>query len=310
MIYAITLNPAIDHIIEADNLTIKQTNYYQNEYQVIGGKGINVAIILNNLENQVEATGIMGDENKNIFLDKFKEVNLSSNFFFNPGKTRTNYKIKNLSFKEETELNGLGFSTIPDTWKKMLDYLKAKVTKADIIVAAGSIAKGIPDDIYAQIGAVANEANAKFILDATGTVMLKALKCKPFLIKPNIDEICGILNLPIKEYNFDEIKSMIKELQKLGAQNILLSMGSDGSYYFTSNQEIYQTGIAKGKLVNSVGAGDSMLAGFTHGISQNLDIEKCLKLAAASGAATAFKEWLATKAEINALINEIKVNKI
>ncbi|AXK51366.1 1-phosphofructokinase [Spiroplasma alleghenense] len=310
MIYSITLNPAIDHIIESDNFTIKQTNYYQNEYQVVGGKGINVAIILNNLENQVQATGVMGADNKSIFLDKFDEVKVPNHFFFNPGKTRTNYKIKNLSLKEETELNGLGFTTQAKTWKDLLDYLKSKITKDDIIVAAGSIAKGIPNDIYAQIGVIANNVGAKFILDATGTVMLKALSSKPFLIKPNIDEICGILNLPIKEYTFEEIKSMILQLQKLGAQNILLSMGSDGSYYFTSNQDIYQTGIAQGKLVNSVGAGDSMLAGFTHGVSQNLDIQECLKLAAASGAATAFKEWLATKAEIIKLINEIKVKKI
>ncbi|AHI54076.1 1-phosphofructokinase [Spiroplasma sabaudiense Ar-1343] len=310
MIYSITLNPAIDHIIESDNFTIKQTNYYQNEYQVVGGKGINVAIILNNLENQVQATGVMGAENKAIFLDKFAEVKVPNHFFFNQGKTRTNYKIKNLSLKEETELNGLGFTTEAKTWKELLDYLKKSITKDDIIVAAGSLAKGIPDDIYFEIGNIANQVNAKFILDATGTVMRKALSSKPFLIKPNIDEICGILNLPIKEYAFSQIKTMILELQKLGARNILLSMGSQGSYYFTENQEIYQTGIAQGKLVNSVGAGDSMLAGFTHGLSQNLDIEECLKLAAASGAATAFKEWLATKAEITALIDQIKVQKI
>ncbi|QEH61784.1 1-phosphofructokinase [Spiroplasma chinense] len=312
MIYTITLNPAIDHIILTDKpVDLGVTNYYSDEYKVVGGKGINAGVILNNLESNVVAIGIMGDENKEIFTKKFDDVNLNVNFFFNPGSTRVNYKIKHLETHQETELNGLGFETKKEVLNDFISYLEKNLKKDDIVIATGSVARGIDKDIYQQIGKLANEKEALLVCDATNDLLKNALKEKPFLIKPNLEEICSTLGLEFNEdISFEETKELIVKLQELGARNVLLSKGSQGSIYFAENGDVYKVGIAKGKLVNSVGAGDSMLAGFVYGIDQKLSIENSLQYAAASGAATAFNEWLASKEEIEALTSKIDVNKI
>ncbi|WP_338969756.1 1-phosphofructokinase family hexose kinase [Spiroplasma endosymbiont of Labia minor] len=311
MIYTITLNPAIDHIILMENdLIANKTNYYSDEYFVIGGKGINVGIILKNLENNVMITGIIGKNNKNLFLEKFSEIDIKNNFFINKGNTRTNYKIKNLSTKQETELNGQGFKTELINTEKLLNYLDENIIDGDIVVTTGSIPKNIESNIYELIGNIANKHKAIFICDAAKDNLKFALKEKPFLIKPNIDELNDLLNTSISEDDLNGITFLIKKTKLLGAQNILLSMGSKGSYYFSNENEIIKIGVAKGKLVNSVGAGDSMLAGYIHGLSLKMNIEDCLKYAAAAGGATAFTSWLATKKEIENHIQEIVLEKI
>ncbi|ASZ08937.1 1-phosphofructokinase [Mesoplasma chauliocola] len=310
MIYTVTLNPALDHIIETNGFKIGETNYYNNEYMVIGGKGINVSIVLNNLKAEVLSTGILGSNNKAPFLEKFEENNLKNIFFINKGLTRTNLKIKNLAKAEETELNGLGSSVSEKIINELKDFLRVNLKPEDILVAAGSIPSGLQDNIYEEIGNIANEKNALFILDTSKKSMINGIKAKPYLIKPNIEEICEILNLPFKEYSFNEICEMVKNLKQMGAQNVLLSRGSKGSYFFTSTDEIYQVGIAKGELVNSVGSGDSMIAGFTYGIYKKLTIEECLRFGAAAGGATAFTEWLGLKEDILNLKEQVSVIKI
>ncbi|AOG60583.1 1-phosphofructokinase [Spiroplasma helicoides] len=311
MIYTITLNPAIDHIILSNKpVELGVTNYYGSEYQVVGGKGINAGVILNNLNANVKAIGIMGNDNKELFLNKFNEVNLKNEFHFNPGNTRVNYKIKHLESHQETELNGLGFETKPKVIEDFLKYLENNLKADDIVIATGSVARGIDRAIYKQIGDIVNNKSALLVCDAANDLLKNALSAKPYLIKPNIEEICSTLGLELKnDISFEEEKKLIKSLQDLGAQNVLLSKGSQGSLFFTKEGQVYQVGIAKGKLVNSVGAGDSMLAGFVYGISENMPIEKTLQYAAASGAATAFNEWLASKEEIISLIDQISVNK-
>ncbi|WP_338985650.1 1-phosphofructokinase [Spiroplasma endosymbiont of Diplazon laetatorius] len=312
MIYTLTLNPAIDHIVLANKkVELGVTNYYNDEYKVVGGKGINAGIILKNLTAEVQAIGIMGEENKEIFLNKFNEINLNNKFFLNQGSTRVNYKIKHLESKQETELNGMGFNTQKEVLDELVQYLKDNLKKEDIVMLTGSVAMGIEKDIYEQIGKLANEKEAILICDATNDLLKNVLNEKPFLIKPNLEEICSTLGLEFNEdISFEETKELIQKLKDLGAQNVLLSMGSKGSLYFDSNNDIYKVGIAQGKLVNSVGAGDSMLAGFVFGKYKNLSIENTLQYAAASGAATAFNEWLASKEEIETLVSQIKVEKL
>ncbi|AGR42069.1 1-phosphofructokinase [Spiroplasma diminutum] len=312
MIYTVTLNPAIDHIILANKkVELGVTNYYSDEYKVVGGKGINAGIILKNLQADIQAICLMGKENKDIFLNKFNEINLNTKTFLNEGSTRVNYKIKHLESKQETELNGMGFNTQQEVLNKLIQYLKENLKQDDIIMLTGSIAIGIDKTIYETIGKIANEKNAILICDATNELLKNVLNEKPFLIKPNLEEICSTLGIEFNEdISFEETKDLIQKLKKLGAQNVLLSMGSKGSLYFDSNNNIYKVGIAQGKLVNSVGAGDSMLAGFVYGLYKNLDIENTLQYAAASGAATAFNEWLASKEEIEVLVSKIKVEKL
>lgn len=312
MIYTVTLNPAIDHIIlTTKKVELGVTNYYHDEYKVVGGKGINAGVILKNLGANVQAIGIMGEENKQIFVDKFKEINLPTNFIFNPGSTRVNYKIKHLESHQETELNGIGFQVESTKISELLTTLKTNLKPGDIVVATGSVARGVATDIYKQIGDIAAQTEAILVCDATNELLKNALQAKPFLIKPNLEEICSTLGIEFKEsIDFTETKNLIAELKKLGARNILLSMGSQGSFFFAEDDKIYKVGIAQGQLVNSVGAGDSMLAGFVYGIDQNFAIKKSLQFAAASGAATAFTEWLADQAQILALVDKIEVNEI
>lgn len=311
MVYTITLNPAIDKIVlMKDDLVLNKTNYYQNEYSVVGGKGINVGVILNNLNVDVLLSGILGDENKDIFKNKFRDLGIKDHFFLNQGNTRTNYKIKNLTTHQETELNGAGFETESQNIFDLLSFLKANLSNNDIVVATGSLPKNVDATIYQQIGSIANLKNAYFICDAANASLENALKENPYLIKPNIDELKSLLKINNDDESFSEITNLISETKKLGARNILLSMGSKGSYYFSEDESIYKVGIAQGKLVNSVGAGDSMLAGFIYGIEQKLSIEECLKYAAAAGGATAFTEWLATKDDIKKYIKDITVEKI
>ncbi|AKU79611.1 1-phosphofructokinase [Spiroplasma turonicum] len=312
MIYTLTLNPAVDHIILVNkNIELGMTNYYNDDYKVVGGKGINAAIILNNLGANVEAIGILGEENKDIFFNKFNEIKLKNNFYLNKGNTRVNYKIKNLQIRQETELNGLGFNVDNNNIISILNYFKTKLKEKDIVVLTGSTAKGINDDIYNIIGKIVNDKKAILICDCTKDLLLNVLESKPYLIKPNLEEICATLKIDFKEnFSDEEIFKLVNMLKELGAQNVLLSMGSKGSIFFSSNGEIYKVGTAKGKLVNSVGAGDSMLAGFVFGLSHDFNIEKVLQYAAASGGATAFTEWLAEKKEIEGLVNEIEVIKL
>ncbi|ASP28133.1 1-phosphofructokinase [Spiroplasma corruscae] len=312
MIYTLTLNPALDHIILVDNeIELGVTNYYNEDYSVIGGKGINAAIILNNLNADVKAIGILGKSNQNMFLDKFKEIKLKNSFFINEGSTRVNYKIKNLKMKQETELNGLGFNAEQKNLDSIKDFFESNLKENDIVVLTGSIAKGITNDIYKVIGKIVKEKRSLLVCDCTKDLLTNVLEVKPYLIKPNLEEICATLKISFRDdFSLDEIKKLVNELKSMGAENVLLSMGSKGSMFFANNNDIYKVGVAKGKLVNSVGAGDSMLAGFVYGLHNNLSIEDTLKYAAASGGATAFTEWLANKEQIYSLVNQIEVNKI
>ncbi|AUF83744.1 1-phosphofructokinase [Mesoplasma syrphidae] len=310
MIYTITLNPALDHIIETSGFNIGETNYYNKDYVVIGGKGINVSIILNNLKANVLSTGLMGKANQHHFIDKFNELHVKTHFFFYNGDTRTNFKIKNLNLKQETEINGRGIEVDLELLTKIKTYLASNLDAGDIVVAAGSIPKGTPTTIYQEIGEIAAEKQAVFILDTSKEQMLEGLKSRPYLIKPNIEEICEILDLPFKEYSFEETKIMVDKLKKLGARNVLVSQGSQGSIFFDENGDIYKVGVAKGTLVNSVGSGDSMIAGFTYGLYKQFDLKTTLQYGAASGAATAFTQWLAERSDIEKLVKEISVEKL
>lgn len=311
MIYTITPNPAIDCALECNHIDIGETNYYQNSYSLIGGKGINVAIILNRLNSQVLATGFLGKANRSLFDDKFEEEKLHHHFISFNGETRTNYKIKNFDKHEETELNGLGTPLQAQEIEELLNFLRQKLKKGDLVIAGGSLPRGIDKNLYFQIGNLCQEKGAAYFLDTTKEPLLLGLKSHPYLIKPNLAEIADVLNEPLKSnYSFDEIDKMIKQLRSLGAKNVLLSMGGKGSYYFGENGNYYKVGIAKGKVVNSVGAGDSMLAGFAYGYSQNNSLEKTLKYAAAAGGATAFAPWLGTQKAIDSHLNEIEIQHL
>lgn len=289
MLYTVTLNPSIDQILETKGFVLGETNYYDTDYQVVGGKGINVGVLLNNLEVDVVATGLMGLDNNQVFLEQFKQINLKHDFVFYPGKSRTNFKIKDFQNHQETELNGQGSVVEQNLVQDLLTYLDNHVQPQDVVIASGSVPGSVPENIYEQIGMIVNRHEGIFMLDSSKQWIKQGLKARPYLIKPNVEEICQMLNQTYNpELSLNQLEVMIKQLQELGARNILVSQGSKGSYYFSEDGEIYQVNTAKGKLVNSVGAGDSMVGGFAYAMSKNLTLEEMLKFGAASGAATAF----------------------
>src|SRR5699024_7320625 len=182
------------------------------------------------------------------FKEKFSELEIENHFIFFKGNTRINYKIKNLSAQEETEFNGLGTEVPKELVTHLLSYLDNNLKPGDILVASGSVPNGVDIDIYKKIGELCHKKDAKYILDTSKNALKYGIESKPYLIKQNIEEMTQVLGNEYqqKEYSINEIKNMVVSMQTKGAQNILISMGSQGSYYFDTENNIYKIGIAKG----------------------------------------------------------------
>lgn len=189
MIYTITLNPAFDCTLYTDKFVVNEANHYQQSSIAVGGKGINVALILNRLGNPVTAVGLFGSDNVDLFVKKFRQEQLQYHLIRYPGTTRTNYKIKNLKAQEETELDGLSAFIPSTTVKELFNYLEDKLEANDIVVVAGSIPRGLQPITYFQLGQLIHEKKAIFMLDGTRDPLDEGLKAKPYLIKPNLVEL-------------------------------------------------------------------------------------------------------------------------
>ncbi len=293
MIYTVTLNPSIDYVIKLDDLNYGSVNRVNEENIYPGGKGINVSNILNELEHKNIALGFVSGFTGKYIIDSMKARNLECDFIeLLNGFTRINVKVKS---DEETEINGQGPNISEEELKQLyikLDNLKEE----DILVLAGSIPSTLDDKLY---------KNIKIVVDATKNLLLNVLKYKPFLIKPNNHELEEMFNVTLE--NTEDIIKYAKKLQEMGARNVLISMGKDGALLVTENGEVFKSNVPKGNVKNSVGAGDSMVAGFIAGYLNTNKYEEALRLGAACGSATAFSNDLATKEYIYRLVNEINV---
>lgn len=295
MIYTITLNPALDYIIVIEQIQLNEINTSQDEHILPGGKGINVSIILKRLEVDSIALGFIsgftGEEIKRLVeTEKIKTdfINLKT------GNSRINVKI--LEEEKETAINSKGPAvnnkSIEELYQK-LDVLK----KDDILVLSGSTPKGIDESIYEKICEKIKEKNIKIVVDSTKNLLLNTLKYQPFLIKPNHHELGEIFNTEIT--NKDEALEYAKILQQNGARNVLVSMGSKGSVLLDENGKTYKKDVIKNKnVINTVGAGDSMVAGFLAGYLKYQNYEEALKLGIASATATVNDVFLGTKEKI------------
>lgn len=295
MIYTITLNPALDYIIAIEQIQLNEINTSQDEHILPGGKGINVSIILKRLEVDSIALGFIsgftGEEIKRLVeTEKIKTdfINLKT------GNSRINVKI--LEEEKETAINSKGPAvnnkSIEELYQK-LDVLK----KDDILVLSGSTPKGIDESIYEKICEKIKEKNIKIVVDSTKNLLLNTLKYQPFLIKPNHHELGEIFNTEIT--NKDEALEYAKILQQNGARNVLVSMGSKGSVLLDENGKTYKKDVIKNKnVINTVGAGDSMVAGFLAGYLKYQNYEEALKLGIASATATVNDVFLGTKEKI------------
>ncbi len=305
MIYTITFNPSLDYLMFVDNFEIGQTNRSSKEQIYPGGKGFNVSTILWRLQVPTTALGFIAG-----FTGQEIEKQLSLRGFnldlckLDQGMSRINVKMKN---SEETEINGSGpeipASKITELFNK-LEQLK----QGDILVLAGSIPNSLPDDIYEQIMKQLEDKKILIIVDATNNLLKKVLPYHPFLIKPNLHELEELFATKITSQK--QIIEYGKQLQQLGASNVLISLGKDGAILIAENNTVYACPGAKGKLINSVGSGDSMVAGFIAGYLVNHDYANALKLGSACGGATAFSSDLAQKELIKEIEQQLTVTVI
>lgn len=299
MIYTVTLNPSIDYIVKLDKLTSGITNRTTSEEYYYGGKGINVSCVLAELDIESTAFGFVagftgeaiekGIRNDKIITDFIKLKN---------GISRINIKIK---AGEETEINCQGPHIDDSELERMLAKID-RITDGDTIVLAGNIPNTMPDDVYERILNRLGKKDVRIVVDATKKLLLNSLKHKPFLIKPNRQELSEIFETEV--ISEEDTQKYAKELQKMGAQNVLISLGGEGAMLIDELGNKHKAGVLKEKVINTVGSGDSMVAGFIAGYEKQHDYSYALKLGSVCGNATAFLSGLATKEKINELLEK------
>ncbi len=299
MIYTVTFNPAIDYVVHTDDMKTGSVNRSSKEEIYFGGKGINVSWVLSELGIKSKALGFVAGFTGKAIEDGIKAKGIETDFVhLEKGFSRINVKIKS---SEETELNGQGPVITDEAIKELYSKLN-KLEDGDTLILAGSIPNTLPSDIYEKILEYISSKDIKIVVDATKDLLLKVLKFRPFLIKPNNHELGEIFGIELKTN--EEIIKYARRLKDMGAVNVLISMAGDGAILIDKDDNVHTCGVCKGKVKNSVGAGDSMVAGFVAG-SVDGDYEYALKLGTASGGATAFSDGLAKKDEIFRLLEQL-----
>ncbi len=299
MIYTVTFNPAVDYVVHSDELMVGSVNRSRKEEIYFGGKGINVSMVLGELGIKSKALGFVAGFTGDAIEKGITDKGVCSDFVkLDKGFSRINVKIK---AKDETELNGQG----PDILQKDIDKLFEKldeISDGDTIVLAGSIPGTLPSDIYERILKRLETKKVRAVVDATKELLMNVLKYKPFLIKPNNFELGEMFGTELK--TDDEIAAYAGKLKDMGAVNVLVSMAGEGAILLDENGKVHKCGVCKGTVKNSVGAGDSMVAGFLAGCEMG-DYEYALKLGTAAGGATAFSDGLANKELVYELLKQL-----
>ena len=301
MIYTVTFNPAIDYVVRLEQpLEVGQVNRADGEDCVLGGKGINVSGVLAQLGCPSVALGFVAGETGAWLERGLAAQGLKTDFVhLEKGMTRINVKIK---AGQETELNGAG-PDIPDQALQQLEAQLDRLAAGDVLVLAGSIPRSLPQDVYQRLLARLEGKGVQAVVDATRDLLVNVLPYRPFLVKPNNHELGEILG---RELCTDaEIADAARTLQQKGARNVLVSMAGDGALLLDEKGQVHRMGCPKGKVVNSVGAGDSMVAGFVAGWQQTGSYAQALRLGTACGSATAFSLGLATKEKIYQLLEQL-----
>uniref|UniRef100_UPI00402AA7B0 1-phosphofructokinase n=1 Tax=[Ruminococcus] torques TaxID=33039 RepID=UPI00402AA7B0 len=300
MIYTVTFNPSLDYIVSVNDFQLGLTNRTDSELILLGGKGINVSTILMNLGIDSTAFGFAAGFTGEEIIREVEAMGIRSDFIkIDSGISRINLKLKNI---DGTEINGSG----PEISEEKIEELLRKLDilgEGDILVLAGSIPASMPADMYSTIMERLQHKNVTFIVDATKDLLINVLKYKPFLIKPNNHELGELFD--VKLTTREEVIPYGKKLQKQGARNVLISMAGEGAVLVAEDGSVYEAPAPKGTLVNAVGAGDSMVAGFTAGWIEKKDYRHAFYMGVSAGSASAFSEYLATKEEIMDLYEKV-----
>ena len=300
MIYTLTVNPSLDYIVAVDDFATGKVNRTVKETIKAGGKGINVSFVLKNLGFESTSLGFVAGFTGNEILNRIQEKGITNDFIMvKKGNSRINVKLQS---NEETEINGMG----PDITKEDISLLYKKLDslkEGDLLVLSGSIPSTLEQSFYSDIMEYLKDKKVNFVVDATRELLMKSLKYKPFMVKPNNHELGEIFG--VKLTTRDEVVPYAKKLQEMGAQNVLISMAGEGAVLVSADNKEYKAAAPKITLVNSVGAGDSMVAGFIAGFLQSNDYEQALKMGLCTGSASASCTELATKERVEALLAQL-----
>lgn len=301
MIYTVTFSPCLDYAVWVEELKLGEVNRVENEHMLPGGKGINVSVVLHNLGYDSMALGFVAGFTGAEIEKQVKELGISCNFInLEKGNSRINIKLKST---EETDINGIGPVIEERHLNRLFEQLD-RLKENDILVLAGSIPYGVSDTIYCEIMERLRKNKVKIVVDATNDLLVNVLEKGPFLIKPNNHELGEIFGIELKEE--EEIIIHARKLHEMGARNVLISMAGDGAIFLSEEGNAFISKAPKGKVVNSVGAGDSMVAGFLAGFLESGSYEHAFKMGVATGSASAFSSQLAKKEEVQRLLKTIE----
>ena len=300
MIYTVTFNPSLDYIVSVDDFKLGLTNRTSSELILPGGKGTNVSTVLKNLGLESTALGFVAGFTGNEIVKRLNDMGIKSDFIsIENGISRINLKLKSI---DGTEINGAGPDISEDKVNELMDKLN-QLKEGDVLVLAGSIPSSMSDNIYRDIMADLKDRGVMIVVDATKDLLLNVLEYHPFLIKPNNHELGEIFD--VKLTTREEVIPYGRKLHEKGARNVLVSMAGEGAVLIAEDGQVFDAPAPKGKLINGVGAGDSMVAGFVAGWIEKQDYEYAFHMGVASGSASAFSENLATKEEIINVYNQV-----
>ncbi len=302
MIYTVTFNPSLDYIVSVKDFRPGMTNRTSSELMLAGGKGINVSIVLGNLGIKSTALGFIAGFTGDEIVRRLHNSGINSEFIkINDGISRINIKLKSI---DGTEINGQGPHIDSSHIEQLMNRLR-RLESGDILVLAGSIPAGISDNIYKDIMDMLKDKGVQIVVDATSRLLTNVLEYKPFFIKPNQHELGDIFNVTLNTQ--EEVIPYALELKKMGAVNVCVSMGGKGAILVADDGNVYKAKAPDGILKNSVGAGDSLVAGFLSGWIEKKDYEYAFRKGVATGSASAFSERLATNGEVNGLIGKVTI---
>ena len=300
MIYTVTFNPSLDYIVSVDDFKLGLTNRTSSELILPGGKGTNVSTVLKNLGLESTVLGFVAGFTGNEIVKRLNDMGIKSDFIsIENGISRINLKLKSI---DGTEINGAGPDISEEKVNELMDKLN-QLKEGDVLVLAGSIPSSMSDNIYRDIMADLKDRGVMIVVDATKDLLLNVLEYHPFLIKPNNHELGEIFD--VKLTTREEVIPYGRKLQEKGARNVLVSMAGEGAVLIAEDGQVFDAPAPKGKLINGVGAGDSMVAGFVAGWIEKQDYEYAFHMGVASGSASAFSENLATKEEIINVYNQV-----
>lgn len=304
MYYTITLNPAVDMLTKASNFSLGKLNRTQEAKYVVGGKGINISILLNNIGKKTKALGFVAGFTGYFIKSELDKLDIEHDFVETLGTTRINMK---LTTDTETEINGQSSAVNSENITEFFEKLDVLTTE-DVVFLSGNVIAGMELEDFKKIAEKVADKGATLVVDSNKDLVLDTLQYKPFVVKPNEFELGEMFGITLN--GLEEILVYARKLQERGAQNVLVSRGAKGAILLTENDEVLEVNIAEGEIVSTVAAGDSMLAMFVAKYNETKDYAEALKYASAAGGATSFSVGVGSKELIEELLPQIKVKKL